>query len=98
MRPPILRDARCRAVFRSARRLPLTNGSARRRVCLRRTRGGPVPQSPPPPSWRKSSRSGSGECVEVARTETRVHVRDSKTRDHSLQFDHERWRAFLSSL
>ncbi|MFY1654586.1 DUF397 domain-containing protein [Solwaraspora sp. WMMB762] len=57
-----------------------------------------MPQSPPPPSWRKSSRSGSGECVEVARTETRVHVRDSKTRDHSLQFDHERWRAFLSSL
>ncbi|WP_123603497.1 DUF397 domain-containing protein [Micromonospora sp. Llam0] len=57
-----------------------------------------MPQSPPPPSWHKSSRSAGGECVEVARTETRVHVRDSKTRDHSLQFDHERWRAFLSSL
>ncbi|MDG4764114.1 DUF397 domain-containing protein [Solwaraspora sp. WMMD406] len=63
-----------------------------------RDEGGPVPDSRQPTRWRKSGRSGPGECVEVAQTDRHVYVRDSKTRDHTLRFDHERWLTFVKSL
>ncbi|MDR7277506.1 DUF397 domain-containing protein [Catenuloplanes atrovinosus] len=47
-------------------------------------------------TWRKSTRSAQGECVEVAKNDTRILVRDSKNPDGPvLSFDHARWRAFL---
>ncbi|WP_410622772.1 DUF397 domain-containing protein [Amycolatopsis sp. cmx-8-4] len=50
----------------------------------------------------KSSASGSGgggdgNCVEVARTPSHVHLRDSKNPDPRLTFTRETWRAFLHS-
>lgn len=48
-------------------------------------------------SWRKSSASGTGDCVEVAFSNELVLVRDSKQRlPHILQFTFSEWRAFLS--
>ena len=49
-------------------------------------------------SWKKSSRSGSGNCVEVRPTETGdVQVRDSKHPDGSvLTFTDAEWNAFVS--
>ncbi|MDX3194019.1 DUF397 domain-containing protein [Streptomyces sp. MN03-5084-2B] len=49
-------------------------------------------------TWVKSSASGEGgdpACVEVARTATRVHVRDSKQPGPALSFGRQTWRAFL---
>ncbi|HUZ24328.1 MAG TPA: DUF397 domain-containing protein [Streptosporangiaceae bacterium] len=50
--------------------------------------------------WRKSSYSGnSGNCVEVAITETVVGVRDSKDRDGPvLIFTTDEWRGFIRRL
>ncbi|MEV0004602.1 DUF397 domain-containing protein [Micromonospora sp. NPDC050980] len=48
--------------------------------------------------WRKSSRSDNngGACVEVARYQDGVLIRDSKDPDGSLlRFDRLRWQAFL---
>jgi hypothetical protein len=51
------------------------------------------------PTWRKSSASGSGDCVEVALAEGFVLVRDSKKRRaHVLEFTSSEWRAFLSGV
>jgi hypothetical protein len=49
-------------------------------------------------SWKKSSRRGSGNCVEVRLTETGdVQVRDSKHPDGSvLTFADTEWKAFIS--
>jgi hypothetical protein len=47
-------------------------------------------------TWRKSSRSTSGACVEVAVDGALVHMRDSKDPDGpSLTFDREVFRDFL---
>jgi Domain of unknown function (DUF397) len=48
-------------------------------------------------SWRKSSASGSGDCVEVAAQDGHVLLRDSK-REHlrALMFTFSEWDAFLS--
>jgi hypothetical protein len=46
--------------------------------------------------WRKSSRSGGGEeCVEIARLNSTVAVRDSKDPDGpKLALSPDAWRAF----
>ncbi|MGH7869738.1 MAG: DUF397 domain-containing protein, partial [Candidatus Dormibacteraceae bacterium] len=47
-------------------------------------------------SWRKSSYSASGDCVEVAFSGGSVWVRDSKQgRSPTLEFPASQWRAFL---
>ncbi|MGS2619397.1 DUF397 domain-containing protein [Micromonospora sp. LZ34] len=48
-------------------------------------------------NWRKSTRSGNGECVEVADNLAGVvGVRDSKDpRGPVLTFDPQTWRAFV---
>jgi hypothetical protein len=46
--------------------------------------------------WRKSTRSGVNNCVEVAFLDGRVAVRDSKDkRGPVLTFTTAEWRAFL---
>lgn len=46
--------------------------------------------------WRKSTKSDSGGCVEVASAARSVLVRDSKNRGGSmLAFPPEAWSAFL---
>jgi Domain of unknown function (DUF397) len=55
--------------------------------------------SPCPLVWRKSSRSNSGNCVEVAATSTAVFVRDSKDPGGPvLQFGCDEWSAFLTAV
>jgi hypothetical protein len=51
-------------------------------------------------SWRKSSRSGTGACVEVRLTETGdVRVRDSKDPDGPvLTFASAQWDAFVTGI
>lgn len=55
---------------------------------------------PPPPAsatWQKSSASGTGNCVEVARTAELVWVRDSNDPDGPvLGFTRADWVAFLA--
>jgi hypothetical protein len=47
-------------------------------------------------TWRKSSRSGSNACVEVAFVEGGVAVRDSKDRSGPvLRFTHKEWESFV---
>ena len=49
------------------------------------------------PSWRKSTASGSGNCVEVKKTGESVHVRDSKDpAGLHLTFTRPAWEAFLT--
>jgi hypothetical protein len=52
-----------------------------------------------PPQWRKSSRCGTGACVEVATGDTVVGMRDSKD-PHSpaLSFSHAEWRVFIDGV
>lgn len=51
------------------------------------------------PRWFKSSRSGGGDCVEVAFFGDAVLVRDSKDANGPvLTFSHDAWRAFLAEL
>lgn len=50
-------------------------------------------------SWRKSSASASGDCVEVALASNSVLIRDSKKRrPHVLEFTFSEWQAFLSGV
>jgi len=54
-----------------------------------------------PLRWRKSSRSGAqgGQCVEVAATDDRWYVRDSKDPDGGmLRVGTAAWRAFLADI
>lgn len=49
--------------------------------------------------WRKSMRSGTENCVEVAFLDSHVAVRDSKDqRGQALTFTVAEWRAFLDSI
>ena len=51
--------------------------------------------------WRKSSHSGANEdsCVEVARADRLVAVRDSKNPSGSvLAFDRSEWRSLLTGI
>lgn len=55
--------------------------------------------TPAPATWRKSSRSVQGNCVEVAATNLAVLVRDSKDPDGPrLRVSEMGWRAFLDNL
>lgn len=48
-------------------------------------------------SWRKSTRSDAGGCVEVRFSEGHVHVRNSRHRDGpSLAFTFAEWESFLA--
>lgn len=50
-------------------------------------------------SWRKSSRSGDGNCVEVAFDGDNMHVRDSKSPDGPvLRFTRSEWTAFVGGV
>ena len=52
-------------------------------------------------TWRKASRSSAngGNCVEVARTQSKILTRDSKNPDGPrLQFTPTQWRTFLTSM
>lgn len=54
------------------------------------------PSSHPALTWRKSSASGAGECVEVACSAASVLVRDSSAPPGAmLAFTSEQWSAFL---
>lgn len=50
--------------------------------------------------WHKSSYSGAnGNCVEIAQTDTTVHVRDSKDPSGpKLHFDRTVWAGFVAGL
>jgi Domain of unknown function (DUF397) len=49
--------------------------------------------------WRKSSRSGTGECVEVAFISRLVGVRDTKNRaGGTLAFTENAWRILVNGL
>jgi hypothetical protein len=51
------------------------------------------------PGWRKSSRSSSGNCVEIKQTEDEVLMRNSRDRGGPvLHFDRETFRAFIEDL
>lgn len=54
------------------------------------------PNRPIPVQWRKSSRSVSGECVEVGSHGQSVFVRDSKDQQGStLTFSGSAWHRFM---
>ncbi|MFI6129499.1 DUF397 domain-containing protein [Micromonospora sp. NPDC051141] len=49
--------------------------------------------------WRKSSRSDDGNCVEVADTDERILVRDSKdSAGPMLRFAPDRWSTFTQAV
>ena len=57
------------------------------------------PNSPDLASWRKSSFSLSGECIEAVSSRGTVFVRDSTDRDGpQLEFADGAWRNFLAGL
>jgi hypothetical protein len=47
--------------------------------------------------WRKSTECASGTCVEVAKGDKEVFVRDSKNPDVVLTFSPQEWDAFLDA-
>jgi hypothetical protein len=50
-------------------------------------------------SWRKSSASANGDCVEVAFSDESILVRDSKQDfPYMLKFTSSGWRVFLSGI
>jgi len=50
-------------------------------------------------TWRKSVYSAQGNCVEIARTEQSVYMRDSKDPDGPvLTFSVEVFRSFIETL
>lgn len=52
-----------------------------------------------PVVWRKSSASGSGNCVEVASSGQSILVRDTKNRDGGvLTFTSGEWQAFVTGV
>jgi Domain of unknown function (DUF397) len=52
-----------------------------------------------PVTWRKSSFSQGGDCVEFAYNSTRIFVRDSKDPyGHTLEFTVAEWAAFIGHI
>ncbi|MFJ8577937.1 DUF397 domain-containing protein [Micromonospora sp. NPDC093277] len=53
----------------------------------------------PQHTWRKSSRSDDGNCVEVALADEAVLTRDSKDPEGLvLRFTPQRWRSFVNDI
>jgi hypothetical protein len=51
------------------------------------------------PNWRKSSRCGSGTCVEVAKMDDTYLIRDSKNPEGAaLSFTPAEWNAFVEGM
>jgi hypothetical protein len=51
------------------------------------------------PGWRKSSKSGGGNCVEIKEDGNRTLMRDSKDRfGPVLAFDRDAFQAFVADL
>ncbi len=51
------------------------------------------------PSWRKSSFCASGECVEVARSDGSIVVRNSmEPRLREVRYTPEEWQAFVTGV
>jgi hypothetical protein len=51
------------------------------------------------PQWRKSTKCDSASCVEVARVDNGVMLRDSKDSDGpTLTFSRTEWTSFVSAL
>jgi len=48
--------------------------------------------------WRKGSRCGGGACLEVAKRNGEVLVRDSKNPAVVLAFTPEEWAAFMEAV
>ncbi|WP_433373389.1 DUF397 domain-containing protein [Actinoplanes sp. CA-142083] len=49
--------------------------------------------------WQRSSRCGTGTCVEVAEVDGQIWVRDSKAQDGpALSFTKEEWTAFVDGV
>lgn len=48
------------------------------------------------PTWRRSTRCGSGSCAEVVVESGRVLVRNSRRPDVVVEFDRDEWTAFLA--
>ena len=49
--------------------------------------------------WRKSTRCGSAACVEIAKVDDRVYVRDSKDpKGAVLSFTEQEWEAFAHGM
>ncbi|MEV0698435.1 DUF397 domain-containing protein [Saccharopolyspora sp. NPDC050389] len=50
-------------------------------------------------NWRKSSRSGTNNCVELAIGEAATHIRDTKDRNGgTLRVNQRAWAEFLSDI
>jgi uncharacterized protein DUF397 len=50
-------------------------------------------------TWRKSSRSSGGQCVEIAECDDAIHVRDSKDPSGPvLTFGRAAWTAFVDDV
>jgi hypothetical protein len=45
--------------------------------------------------WRRSSRSFTGDCVEVRKSGQHVHIRDSKNPGQKLDIPSTRWFEFI---
>ncbi|MFI5493982.1 DUF397 domain-containing protein [Actinoplanes sp. NPDC051859] len=62
--------------------------------------GGTLRDKPSPQAvWRKSSRCGTGNCVEVFTSDFIVRMRDGKDPSGPvLEFDFRQWSCFLSTL
>ncbi|GIE98289.1 DUF397 domain-containing protein [Paractinoplanes rishiriensis] len=51
------------------------------------------------PHWRKSSRCGTGACVEVAKVDEEYLIRDSKDPGGTvLSFTAQEWKAFVEGV
>jgi len=46
-------------------------------------------------AWRRSTKCASGSCVEVAKTDGRVLVRNSDEPDTVVSFSLDEWSAFI---
>jgi hypothetical protein len=52
-----------------------------------------------PVTWRKSSYSQGGDCVEVTCNSTRIFIRDSKdSYGRALEFTASEWAAFIGHI
>jgi hypothetical protein len=85
--------------FGSNKRSSLGGAETDKKFSIRKLKEGIVMtglQQPCPLSWKKSTASGSGACVEVAKAGGMVFIRDSKDPSGSvLAFSRKEWGAFL---